>query len=91
NMYEHKRTPWSLKGGGAGSGFFVTYDAGKTFKKLGKAEGLPDGEYGRIGISISRTDPNRVYALVEATKNGLYKSEDGGLKWELVNSDPAVV
>ncbi|MGL6069475.1 MAG: VPS10 domain-containing protein, partial [Sediminibacterium sp.] len=91
NMYEHKRTPWSLKGGGAGSGFFVTYDAGKTFKKLGKAEGLPDGEYGRIGISISRTDPNRVYALVEATKNGLYKSEDGGLKWELVNGDPAVV
>lgn len=91
NMYEHKRTPWSLKGGGTGSGFYVTYDAGKTFKKLGKAEGLPDGEYGRIGITISRTDPNRVYALVEATKNGLYKSDDGGMKWELVNGDPAVV
>jgi photosystem II stability/assembly factor-like uncharacterized protein len=91
NMYEHKRTPWSLKGGGPGSGFYVTYDAGKTFKKLGKTEGLPDGEYGRIGITISRTDPNRVYALVEATKNGLYKSDDGGLKWELVNSDPSVV
>ncbi len=91
NMYEHKRTPWSLKGGGAGSGFYITYDAGKTFKKLGKADGLPDGEYGRIGISISRSEPNRVYALVEATKNGLYKSDDGGMKWELVNSDPAVV
>lgn len=91
NMYQHKRTPWSLKGGGPGSGFYVTYDAGKTFKKLGAAEGLPDGEYGRIGISISRTNPQFVYALVEATKNGLYKSEDGGMKWELVNSDPAVV
>lgn len=91
NMYQHKRTPWSLKGGGQGSGFYVTYDAGKTFKKLGKEEGLPAGEYGRIGISISRTDPNRVYALVEAAKNGLYKSEDGGLRWELVNSDPTVV
>lgn len=91
NMYQHKRTPWSLKGGGQGSGFYVTYDAGKTFKKLGKEEGLPAGEYGRIGISISRTDPNRVYALVEAAKNGLYKSEDGGLRWELINSDPAVV
>lgn len=91
NMYQHRRTPWSLQGGGAGSGFYVTYDGGKTFKKLGKTEGLPDGEYGRIGISISRTDPNRVYALVEATKNGLYKSDDGGLKWELVNSDPSVV
>jgi photosystem II stability/assembly factor-like uncharacterized protein len=91
NMYQHKRTPWSLKGGGSGSGFYVTYDGGKTFKKLGKEDGLPDGEYGRIGISISRTDPNKVYALVEATKNGLYRSEDGGVKWELVNSDPAVV
>lgn len=91
NMYQHKRTPWSLKGGGSGSGFYVTYDGGKSFKKLGKEDGLPDGEYGRIGISISRTDPNKVYALVEATKNGLYRSEDGGVKWELVNSDPAVV
>lgn len=91
NMYQHKRTPWSLKGGGVGSGLYITYDAGKTFKKLGKEDGLPAGDYGRIGISISRSQPNRVYALVEATKNGLYKSDDGGIKWELVNSDPAVV
>ncbi|MBA4259448.1 MAG: hypothetical protein C0446_09810 [Chitinophaga sp.] len=91
NMYEHKRTPWSLKGGGSGSGFYVTMDGGKSFTKLGKEHGLPEGDYGRIGISIARTDPNRVYALVEATKNGLYKSDDGGFKWELVNSDPAVV
>jgi photosystem II stability/assembly factor-like uncharacterized protein len=91
NMYQHIRTPWSLKGGGSGSGLYVTYDAGKTFKKLTKEEGLPAGEFGRIGISISRSQPNRVYALVEATKNGLYRSDDGGAKWELVNSDPAVV
>lgn len=91
NMYQHKRTPWSLKGGGSGSGLYVTYDAGKSFKKLTKEEGLPVGEFGRIGISISRSQPNRVYALVEATKNGLYRSDDGGLKWELVNSDPSVV
>jgi photosystem II stability/assembly factor-like uncharacterized protein/gas vesicle protein len=91
NMYQHKRTPWSLKGGGTGSGLYVTYDAGKSFKKLTKEEGLPAGEFGRIGISISRSQPNRVYALVEATKNGLYRSDDGGLKWELVNSDPSVV
>lgn len=91
NMYQHKRTPWSLKGGGSGSGLYVTYDAGRNWKKLSKIEGLPAGEYGRIGISISRSQPSRVYALVEAAKNGLYKSEDGGLKWELVNSDPSVV
>ncbi|MEY3738688.1 MAG: hypothetical protein RL544_1466, partial [Bacteroidota bacterium] len=91
NMYQHQRTPWSLQGGGKGSGFYVTYDGGKTFKKLGKEDGLPDGNLGRIGITVGRNDPNRVYALVEATKNGLYKSEDGGLKWELVNSESSVV
>ena len=91
NMYQHKRTPWSLKGGGSGSGLYITYDAGKTFKKLGKEEGLPAGEYGRIGLSISRSDPNRMYAMVEATKNGLYKSDDGGIKWQLINSEASVV
>ena len=91
NMYQHKRTPWSLKGGGSGSGLYITYDAGKTFKKLGKEEGLPAGEYGRIGITISRNDPNRIYAMVEATKNGFYRSDDGGMKWQLVNSEAAVV
>lgn len=91
NMYQHLRTPWSLQGGGPGSGFYMTLDGGKTWTKLGKANGLPDGNYGRIGIAIGRNDPKRVYAMVEATKNGLYKSNDGGYNWELVNSDPAVV
>lgn len=87
-MWQHRRTPWSLTSGGAGSGLYMTLDGGKNWKKLGKAEGLPDGNYGRIGLAISRSNPKRVYALVEATKNGLYRSDDGGYKWELVNSDP---
>ncbi len=91
NMYQHQRTPWSLKGGGAGSGLYITYDAGKTFKKLGKEDGLADGVYGRIGIAISRSEPNRIYAMVEATKNGLYRSDDGGVKWKLINSESSVV
>jgi len=87
-MWQHKRTPWSLQSGGVGSGLYMTVDGGKNWKKLGKAEGLPDGHYGRIGLAISRSNPNVVYALVEATKNGLYRSEDGGYSWTLVNSDP---
>jgi len=90
-MWQHRRTPWGFKSGGEGSGLYITYDAGKTFKKLGKEDGLPDSAYGRIGLTISKSDPNRIYALVEAKKNGLYRSDDGGIKWELVNSDPAVV
>ena len=88
NMWQHRRTPWSFKSGGPGSGLYITYDGGKNWKKLGKEDGLPAGNYGRIGIAFSESMPSRVYAMVEATKNGLYKSDDGGSKWELVNSDP---
>ena len=87
-MWQHYRTPWSLMSGGRGSGLYMTVDGGRKWKQLGKAEGLPDGHLGRIGLAISRSRPERVYALVEATKNGLYMSDDGGYHWTLVNSDP---
>ena len=90
-MWQHRRTPWSLNSGGNGSGLYVTVDGGKNWKKLGAKEGLPDGPLGRIGLAISRSNPNRVYALVEATKNGLYKSDDGGNSWTLVNDNPEFV
>ena len=91
NMWQHRRTPWSFKSGGPGSGLYITVDGGKNWKKLGKEDGLPAGDYGRIGLAFAQSMPSRVYALVEATKNGLYKSDDGGFKWELVTTDPAIV
>lgn len=91
NMWQHRRTPYSFKSGGPGSGLYITYDGGKNWDKLGKKQGLPDGEYGRIGLAISSNQPKRMYAMVEATKNGLYKTDDGGFKWELVNSNAADV
>lgn len=90
-MWQHRRTPYSFTSGGAGSGLFITYDGGKSWKKLGKEEGLPDGNYGRIGLTICNSFPKRIYAMVEATKNGLYKTDDGGFKWELVNSNKSDV
>jgi photosystem II stability/assembly factor-like uncharacterized protein len=86
-MWQHRRTPYSFTSGGPGSGLYITYDAGKNWKKLGKEEGLPEGNYGRIGLTICNSEPKRIYAMVEATKNGLYKTDDGGFKWELVNSN----
>jgi photosystem II stability/assembly factor-like uncharacterized protein len=88
NMWQHRRTPWSMRSGGPGSGLFITVDGGKNWKRLGKEDGLPAGNLGRIGLDFAQSMPTRVYAMVEATKNGLYKSDDGGFKWELVNSDP---
>lgn len=90
-MWQFRRTPWNLTSGGAGSGLYITVDGGKNWQKLAKEDGLPDGQLGRIGIAFARSMPTRVYAKVEAVKNGLYKSEDGGFKWTLVNSDPAQI
>jgi photosystem II stability/assembly factor-like uncharacterized protein len=88
-MWQHSRTPWSLNSGGKGSGLYVTFDAGKNWKKLNGEGGLPTGDYGRIGLTICHDMPNRIYALIESTKSALYKSDDGGSKWEKVNEDPA--
>ncbi|MGZ3951979.1 MAG: WD40/YVTN/BNR-like repeat-containing protein, partial [Flavisolibacter sp.] len=91
NMWQHRRTPWSFKSGGPGSGLYITVDGGKNWKKLGKDDGLPAGELGRIGLAFAESMPSRVYAMVEATKNGLYKSDDGGFKWEVITQEPAIV
>jgi len=84
-MWEHKRDPWFFKSGGEGSGLYITFDGGETWQKRTDADGLPKGELGRIGVAIARNKPNVIYALVEAKKNALYKSEDGGFKWKKVN------
>ncbi|MFC4261617.1 WD40/YVTN/BNR-like repeat-containing protein [Ferruginibacter yonginensis] len=88
-MWQHNRTPWSFSSGGKGSGLYVTYDACKTWKKLNGENGLPTGNYGRIGITLCHDMPNRVYALIESTKSALYRSDDGGVNWVKVNDDPA--
>ena len=84
-LWEHKREPWFFTSGGEGSGLFITYDGGNTWTEKTDADGLPKGDLGRIGIAIARNKPNRVYALVEAKKNALYRSDDGGNNWQKIN------
>lgn len=85
NMWEHRRWPWTFKSGGPGSGMHITYDGGKTWTKKTDKDGLPEGELGRMGIAIARSKPEVVYALIESKSNALYKSEDGGAKWNKVS------
>ena len=84
-MWEHKRDPWFFNSGGEGSGIFVTLDGGMTWQEKTEKEGLPQGLLGRIGLAIAHNKPNIVYALIEAKKNALYKSTDGGNKWKKIN------
>jgi photosystem II stability/assembly factor-like uncharacterized protein len=88
-LYEVQRTPWSLSSGGAGSGLYKSVDAGSTWKRL-EGKGLPSGILGRIAVSVSGADSNRVYALIEAKDAGLYRSDDGGDTWSKINEDQRI-
>jgi photosystem II stability/assembly factor-like uncharacterized protein len=87
-LWQFRRWPWSFRSGGPGSGLYVSYDGGESWKRYTEDDGLPKGELGRIGVDVSRSDPRIVYALVEAEKNVLLRSEDGGRTWRSVNEDP---
>ncbi len=86
SLWEARRTPWSLSSGGPGSGVYRSTDSGTTWKRLQENEhGLPKGPYGRIGLAVG-ANSERVYALIEAKEGGgLYRSDDGGDSWDLVN------
>ncbi len=86
NMWEHLRTPDFFKSGGPSSGLYVTHNGGDDWKKLNAEDnGLPKGDLGRMGLAISKANSNKVYALIESSKNALYVSEDGGKKFSMVN------
>ena len=85
-MWEHRRMPYTFNSGGPGSGLYVTYDGGENWTKKTDKDGLPKGELGRIGLAISNSNPKVVYALIESKKNALYRSDDGGFKWTMINN-----
>ncbi|MEO8452026.1 MAG: hypothetical protein ABI647_19710 [Gemmatimonadota bacterium] len=84
-MWEHRRWPWSFKSGGPTSGLHISFDGGETWKQLTSKDGLPEGDLGRMGLDFSRSNPNVVYALIEAKKSVIARSDDGGLSWKVVN------
>ncbi len=83
-MWHHGRKPWFIKSGGEGGGIYKTTDGGDSWDKLGG--GLPD-LVGKIGVDISASNPQRVYAIVEAEygEGGLYRSDNAGNSWKLIN------
>jgi photosystem II stability/assembly factor-like uncharacterized protein len=86
-MWEFGRKPWFFNSGGEGSGLYVSFDGGDSWEERTSEDGLPKGDLGRMGLAIAPSKPNIVYALIEAKKNGFYKSTDGGFKWKLVSTE----
>ena len=92
-LWEVHRKPWQLWSGGEGSGIFKTTDGGDTWSELtdnpgfpARSAGSPAGVLGKIAITVSGADSQRIWANVEAEAGGLYMSDDGGSSWTLVNA-----
>ena len=104
-LYARQRTPWSFTSGPSLTdgedvgGIFKSTDGGATWKKLGG--GLP-AQTGRIGLTISASNPKIVMAVVQSYEGGIgalvdlrsksggvFRSEDGGERWTRVSAmDP---
>jgi photosystem II stability/assembly factor-like uncharacterized protein len=85
-LWQAKRTPWSMDSGGPGSGLYRSADGGTTWKEI-KEHGIPEGVKGRIGVTVSGANPNRIWAVIEAEKGGIFRSDDGGENWQLLTDD----
>ncbi len=93
-LWQARRLPWDLQSGGPGSGLYLSRDGGDTWTQLDgkeKGKGLPECGIktvcGKIGIAVAPSDGRRIYALIEADKGGLFRSDDGGDSWSLVSAN----
>ena len=86
-LWDVYRTPWMLSSGGPGSGLFKSSDGGTTWTEITRNPGLPKGVVGKITVTVSRADSQRLYALVEADDGGVFRSDDAGATWAKTNEE----
>jgi photosystem II stability/assembly factor-like uncharacterized protein len=87
-MWQARRYAWGLRAAGPGTGLYKSTDGGDTWEELTNNPGLPTGENrGRIGVTVSGANPNRVWTIIEAEddQTGVFRSDDAGASWELVS------
>ncbi|HSM03540.1 MAG TPA: hypothetical protein VK858_02915 [Longimicrobiales bacterium] len=85
-MWRAERKPWAVISGGPEGGVYKSTDGGDSWEKLGG--GLPEGIVGKVGVTVSPANPDRVWAIIEAEpEGGVYRSEDAGATWTRVNSE----
>ena len=86
-FWQARRGPWYMSSGGPGSGLFKSTDGGDTWKEITRNEGLPKGVIGKIGVTVSGANHDRVWAIVEAEDGGVFRSDDGGATWRRLNEE----
>jgi photosystem II stability/assembly factor-like uncharacterized protein len=81
STWRFRRSPYSFESGGEGSALWKSTDGGDSWKELSRNKGMPKGTLGIIGVSPSPSNPQNVYAIVEANEGGVFRSRDGGETW----------
>jgi photosystem II stability/assembly factor-like uncharacterized protein len=84
-FWQVRRNPYHFDSGGPGSGLFKSTDGGDTWTEISRAPGMPKGVLGRIGVTVSPANPERVWAIVEAQDGGVFRSDNAGRTWTKVN------
>jgi photosystem II stability/assembly factor-like uncharacterized protein len=89
-MWQMSRRHWTFSSGGPGSGIYKTTDGGANWTNISQSPGLPTGIFGRVGIAVAPSRPSVVYALIQADyqgqAGGLFRSDDAGQNWALINN-----
>ncbi len=81
STWRFRRGPYFFESGGEGSALWKSTDGGDTWKELSRNKGMPKGTLGIIGVSVSPSNPQNLWAIVEAKEGGVYRSRDGGDTW----------
>lgn len=76
-----RRTPYSLESGGPGSALWKSTDGGESWKNISRNKGLPKDTIGIIGITVSASNPDRLYAIIESRTGGVFTSDNAGETW----------
>ncbi|HEY7913252.1 MAG TPA: glycosyl hydrolase [Blastocatellia bacterium] len=89
-FWEVQRKPWSLESGGPGGGLLKSTDGGDTWTDITRNPGMPKGMTGKVGVTVSPVNPDRVWAIIEAEDGGIFRSDDAGKNWIKVNEQRAL-
>ena len=81
------RKTWKMWGGGPDCKLWKSENGGETGTELTKNPGMPEGPFGKIGITVSPADNKRLWAIVEANDGGVYRSDDAGATWKKTNDE----
>jgi photosystem II stability/assembly factor-like uncharacterized protein len=89
-IWQVVRKPWTFESGGPDGGIWKSTDGGDNWKELTHSPGLPKGVLGRIGVTVSPANPDRIWALIEAQEGGVFRSDDAGATWTKLNGDSSI-